>query len=209
MIEHLIYDFDGTIADSYPLFVRFLREGAKKRGYPIRCSDEDLYRAAKITIYEAYRTIGGEAIVPFQTFIDDFHELQETCRNEFVAFPEAKELLLRAKEAGKHNYIYTHTGPVVKEMLANMGILEHFDFILDASYHFPMKPAPDALLYFLDRFGFDPKACMMIGDRPIDARAGQNAGMHGCLWDADGLFSSEGIDYYVKDLSEVSRIVGI
>ena len=209
MIEHLIYDFDGTIADSYPLFVRFLREGAKKRGYRIKCTDEELYRSAKINIYETYRVIGGEEVVPFRIFIDDFHELQHSCRNEFPMFPEARELLLRATAAGRHNYIYTHTGPVVKDMLANMGVLDQFDFILDASYNFPMKPAPDALLFFLDRFGFDPKTCMMIGDRPIDALAGQNAGMYGCLWDADGLFSPEGIDYYIKDLFEVSEIVGI
>ena len=209
MIEHLIYDFDGTIADSYPLFVRFLRKGAKKRGYRIECSDEVLYRTAKITIYETYRTIGGEAVIPFQTFIDDFHELQVVHKDEFLIFPQAKKLLLDAKRAGKHNYIYTHTGPVVKEMLANMGVLDTFDFILDASYGFPMKPSPDALCFFLEKFGFDPRTCMMIGDRPIDAYAGMNAGMYGCLWDEDGLFPDAKVDYYLKDLLEVAQICGI
>jgi len=209
MIEHLIYDFDGTISDSYPLFVRFLHEAADKRGYEIPCSDEELYRASKQTLYEAYKRIGGERVCPYQTFADDFHELQVLHRDEFRIFPEARALLLDAKRAGKHNYIYTHTGPVVKEMLANMGVLECFDFILDASYGFPMKPAPDALLFFLDQFGFDPKTCMMIGDRPIDAYAGMGAGMYGCLWDADGLFPDVRVDHYVKNLLEVSEICGI
>lgn len=209
MIEHLIFDFDGTISDSYPLFVRFLHEAADQRGYRIECSDEELYRASKITLYAAYERIGGERICPYSTFADDFHELQERHRHEFQIFPEARELLLRAQRAGKHNYIYTHTGPVVKEMLSNMGILECFDFVLDSSYHFPMKPAPDALLFFLDKFGFDPKSCVMIGDRPIDAHAGMRAGMYGCLWDADGLFKDAEVDFYIKELSELSQILEI
>lgn len=209
MIDHLIYDFDGTISDSYPLFVRFLHEAADKRGYTLPCDDGELYRASKQTLYAAYLRIGGESVCPYQTFADDFHELQEKHRDEFQIFPEARELLLRAKAAGKHNYIYTHTGPVVKDMLSRMGVLDLFDFVLDASYNFPMKPAPDALLFFLDKFGFDPKTCMMIGDRPIDAHAGMNAGMYGCLWDVDGLFTDAKVDHYVTELADVARIVGI
>lgn len=209
MIEHLIYDFDGTISDSYPLFVRFLHEAADKRGYPIPCSDGELYRASKQTLYAAYLRIGGESVCPYQTFADDFHELQRLHKDEFRIFPEARELLLRAKAAGKHNYIYTHTGPVVKEMLANMGVLELFDFILDDSYGFPMKPAPDALLFFLKKFDLAPEGCMMIGDRPIDAYAGMRAGMQGCLWDADGLFADAEVDHYITALSEVAGIAEI
>lgn len=209
MIDHLIYDFDGTISDSYPLFVRFLHEAADKRGYEIPCSDRELYLASKKTLYAAYERIGGEAVCPYEMFADDFHELQALHKDEFCIFPEARELLIRAKAAGKHNYIYTHTGPVVKEMLSNMGVLDLFDFILDASYGFPMKPSPDALLFFLEKFGFDPKSCMMIGDRPIDAHAGMRAGIYGCLWDADGLFKDANVDYYITDLSEVARIAKI
>jgi len=209
MIEHLIYDFDGTISDSYPLFVRFLHEAAEKRGYSIPCSDDMLYRASKQTIRVAYEAIGGEAACDYKDFLDDFHELQVIHRKEFQIFPEARELLLRAKAAGKHNYVYTHTGPVVKEMLADMGVLDCFDFILDSSYGFPMKPAPDALLFFLEKFRLDPQSCMMIGDRPIDAHAGMNAGMFGCLWDADGLFIDAKVDYYVKELCEIATIVGL
>ena len=209
MIEHLIYDFDGTIADSYPLFVRFLHQLAEKRGYRIPCDDDTLYRASKQLIRTAYEVMDGEKLCDYQTFLDDFHELQFIHREEFPIFAEAKRLLLDARSAGRHNYIYTHTGPVVKEMLERMGVLDCFDFVLDSSYQFPYKPAPDALLFFLDKFGLDPKTCMMIGDRPIDAHAGMNAGMYGCLWDVDGLFEDAQVDYYIKELSEVASIVGI
>ena len=210
MIQHLIYDFDGTLSDSYPLFVRFFHEIAKKRGYRIPCSDDTLYRASKQVVRAVYDVIGGEAVCgDYQQFLDDFHELQLLHRKEFCLFPEARELLLDAKAKGFHNYIYTHTGPVVKEMLENMGVLDCFDFILDSSYGFPFKLSPNALLFFLDKFGLDPQSCVMIGDRPIDAHAGMNAGMYGCLWDADGLFEDARVDFYIRELTEVRKIVGL
>ncbi len=209
MIEHLIFDFDGTIADSYPMFVNMWIEVAKGRGVTVPCDEDTLYRALKITGAEAYRVLHCEDIVDYDTFLDDFHALQQKYCYDFSVFPQAVELLRASVKAGKKNYIYTHTGPVVKEMLQNMGILDCFTFILDSSYGFPLKPSPDALQFFLQKFDFDPKTCMMIGDRPIDAHAGMNAGMYGCLWDEEGLFTDAKVDYYIKDLAEVAKIVGI
>lgn len=208
-LVHLIYDFDGTIADSYALFLRFWNEIAEKRGIQILCDQNTLYRELKKTAYDAYKILQCEDILDYDTFLADFHALQEKHRMDFQPFPEAVALLKRAKRAGKRNYLYTHTGPVVKDMLSNMGLLEYFDFILDASYRFPLKPAPDALLFLQEHLSLDPKECVMIGDRPIDALAGQNAGMKGCLWDAEGLFDADGIDFYIKRLEDVAQIVGM
>jgi phosphoglycolate phosphatase-like HAD superfamily hydrolase len=46
----------------------------------------------------------------------------------------------------------------------------------------------------------------MIGDRPLDVEAGNNAGMKGCLWDADGFFPNCKADYKVRDLGELETI---
>ena len=124
---------------------------------------------------------------------------------KFTAFPEAVELLEYAVQNSKKNYVYTHSGSIVGEMLKNMGIDHLFTFILDSSYGFPAKPAPDALHYLCERFALDPKNCMMIGDRPIDAQAGMNAGMPGCLWDAGVLFPDAKVDIVVKDLADVKN----
>ena len=207
-IEHLIYDFDGTISDSYPMFLDMWLSIAKKFGISIPCSQDTLYRALKTTGYDAYLALDCADKVNYNTFLHEFHLLQEKHRVEFKPYPQAIKLLRDAQKAGKKNYLYTHTGPVVKDMLANMGILDCFEFVLDSSYGFPLKPAPDALLFLLEHCRLNPAECMMIGDRPIDAQAGQNAGMTGCLWDGENLFSPNGVDYYIKELDEIADIVG-
>ena len=42
MIDHLIFDFDGTISDSYPIFVRIVRQVAKDFDVEVKMSDEEL-----------------------------------------------------------------------------------------------------------------------------------------------------------------------
>ncbi len=209
MITHLIYDFDGTIADSYPLFMHFLDVIIERHDIHPPCDRDTLYRAIKRTGYEAYLALQCEHVMNYEQFLAEFHALQEEHRLEFSAFPEAVELLRAAKAAGKKNYLYTHTGPVVNRMLEHLGIFELFEFVLDASYSFPLKPAPDALRFLSERMRLEPRDCMMIGDRPLDAHAGMNAGMLGCLWDAEGLFPDAQVDYYIKSLSEVREIVGM
>ncbi len=209
MIEHLIYDFDGTIADSYPLFMRLWYTVAKRHGITVPCDADHLYRELKKTGYDAYLTLNCKDVLSYDQFLKEFHMLQEEHRFEFPLFPEAVEVLRAALAAGKKNYLYTHTGSVVHQMLENLGIADCFTFVLDASYGFPLKPAPDALLFLAEKFHLDPETCMMIGDRPIDAHAGMNAGMKGCLWDAEGLFPDAKVDYYIKALSEVTTIVGL
>ena len=48
MIEHLIFDFDGTISDSYPVFVRIVRALAKDRGMTLPQSDEEIFQYLKV-----------------------------------------------------------------------------------------------------------------------------------------------------------------
>ena len=43
----------------------------------------------------------------------------------------------------------------------------------------------------------------MIGDRDIDTKAGNNAGIKGCLWDACGGYPDYQTDYKIKTLEEL------
>lgn len=203
MIDHFIFDFDGTISDSYPIFLTIFKEIAEARGYTISLSDTELDRTMRITLRYAFETLGWENFCTWKDFLDEFHRRQKAYTKDYRAFPEAEALLRQIAEKGKKSYIYTHSGKVMHDMLKNMGLYDFFDFILDASFGFPEKPKPDALLFFIQKFGLDPKTCMMIGDRPIDAQAGMNAGMLGCLWDKDDLFPDFCPDIRVVSLLDI------
>lgn len=206
MIKHLIFDFDGTISDSYPYVIEFYHNFAREHGLMLSQTDEWLLHTALITISEPYRMMGWDQSVSYREFCDAYEEMQRKKAEEYRPFPEAVDLLKFAAEKGIKNYIYTHSGKVVPEkILPSMGLDRYITFTLDADMGFPKKPAPDALLFLMEKFNLNPDECMMIGDRPIDARSGINAGIKGCLWDQYGIFENENVDLYVKKLSDVKK----
>ena len=209
MIQNLIFDLDGTIVNSYPLFVDSFIAACEKNGIDVPYDRDTVFRMLKITVPDAYRKMDVEHKTTYEKFYDDYVSTYSEHYTEQPGFAQTIDLIKKALAAGKKNFIYTHTGPIAKEILKNIGILDCFEFVLDASYPFPMKPAPDALLFLAEHCGLDPKSCLMIGDRPIDALAGMNAGMYGFLWDEDGLYPDAKVDYRCKDITEVAKIVGI
>ena len=209
MIQNLIFDLDGTIVNSYPLFVDSFIAACEKNGIDVPYDRDTVFRMLKITVPDAYRKMDVEHKTTYEKFYDDYVSTYSEHYTEQPGFAQTIDLIKKALAAGKKNFIYTHTGPIAKEILKNIGILDCFEFVLDASYPFPMKPAPDALLFLAEHCGLDPKSCLMIGDRPIDALAGMNAGMVGFLWDEDDLYPDAKVDYRCKDITEVAKIVGI
>jgi len=206
VIKHLVFDFDGTISDSYPHFMQIFKDFAAENKLEIP-DDRKLLELLLISVRDAYHILNWDKFMPYKTFFDNvFAPIQLKKALEYHAFPEAIDLIKYAKGKGLDCYVYTHSGKVVPEViLPNMGIAHMIDYVIDSSHGFPEKPAPDALLFLIKKFGFKPEECLMIGDRPIDAHCGMNAGMKGCLWDTFGLFQNESCDLYVTSLEEIKK----
>ena len=122
MIENLIFDLDGTIVNSYPHFIESFIAACKKNNIDVPEDRNTVYRLLKITVPDAYRILGGEEKVDYDKFYEDYVETYSKDYRNQPGFAQTIELIQNAKKAGKKNYIYTHTGPVAKEVLANIGI---------------------------------------------------------------------------------------
>ena len=201
MIKNLIFDFDGTISDSYPIFVRIVRQVAKDFDVEVTMSDEELLDKLVVNVKHCMDNMN---------FRCELHErgqafwgYQRQYYKEFQAFPEIKPILEKSLALGKKNYIYTHSGDIVLKMLKNMGLDGYFTGVVTADHGFPSKPAPDALFYLCKTYGLDPSESLMIGDRDIDTMAGNNAGTKGCLWDPCDRYAEYQTDYKIKKLSEL------
>ena len=206
-IEAFIYDFDGTLSDSYPIFLKILKDLMREHGGTSVYSDAELYRRLKEWVIEGYSAVEWEEGFTMDQYKQEFLDLQAAYANDFCLYPNAKEILEAAIAKGKKNYLYTHSGKVVYSIMENMGILHCFTHILDASHGFPKKPAPDALLHLIDLFSLDPAQCVMIGDRPIDVGAGANAGMQSCLFDPDGFYPDTPATYHVDELKDIINLI--
>ena len=202
MYKHLIYDFDGTLSDTYPVAAEALLELLRERG--VQEDYDAAYAKLKVSFRHAIRSytqFNYDELYP--AFVQRAAEYAKTRQSPFA---ETKEILAAAVRAGKKNYIYTHSGPEVAEILQRWGIAEYVTYVLDRSHHFPLKPDPTALEFLCEKFAIDPAEALMIGDRDIDIEAAHNAGMKGVLFDPDGFYADFPTDYRICDLLEIEKI---
>ena len=202
--KHLIYDFDGTLSDTYPCFTETVLELIKK--YGISDTYENVYSNLKVNVGYALKQydLGKDAAEARRDFHVIHNELAPKIQKPY---PEAEEVLRYAMAQGHKNYLYTHSGKIVKILLEQWGIDDCFEDIIDSTMKFPTKPAPDALNYLCEKHGLDKKDCLMIGDRDIDTDCGRNAGMKGCLFDPDHYYDKADVDYRIENLLELKNII--
>ena len=86
------------------------------------------------------------------------------------------------------------------------GMAELFEGGVTSEDGFPPKPAPDAVLFLMQQYAIPPAAAVMVGDRLLDARAGLNAGIAGCLWDPEGAHP-DFAGLRVRSLSELAPLL--
>lgn len=202
--KHLIYDFDGTLSDTYPCFTETVLELIKK--YGISDTYENVYSNLKVNVGYALKQydLGKDAAEARRDFHVIHNELAPKIQKPY---PEAEEILRYAMAQGHKNYLYTHSGKIVKILLEQWGIADCFEDIIDSTMKFPTKPAPDALNYLCEKHGLDKKDCLMIGDRDIDTDCGRNAGIKGCLFDPDHYYDKADVDYRIENLLELKNII--
>ena len=170
-----VWDFDGTLMDTYPVtFAAYLRLALADFGYS----------APEAEIMEKMLVNTGRAV---QHYSDLYGLPQLRERYNFyqekgpVAMPEVlpqvKEVLQRIRELGGIHCVYTHRGADTFPMLEHGQLRELFAEIITPGHEgFATKPAPDAILYLMKKYGVTPEETVMIGDRACDLEAGQNAG---------------------------------
>ena len=203
--DHFIFDFDGTLSDSYAAFVKAAMIIAEKYGVPAD-------RAQVYHLLKKYSTVYLFDTLPFgeqrDTAYAEFTKLSKELLAEEAEMIEGTVELLEFIEAnGGKSYVYSHSGDIVMKNAKRWGIDRFFvDYMLgDKTY--PRKPAPDALLVLVRRHDLDLSRSVMIGDRDIDVLAGQNAGMAGLLIDEENFYPDLEVEDKVKFLTEIKDII--
>ena len=201
---NLIYDFDGTLSDSYPIFTRALLIFLERRG--ISETYDEALRRLKISVGAALRSYpleGDEKEISREYR----HIREELARQEMKPIDGAEELLRHVVENGGQNFLYTHTRNFAWDMLEAWGLKKYFVDGVTGSDHFPRKPAPDALNHLVTKHALPLDKTLMVGDRDIDVDAGHNAGMKGILLDPDGFYTEYNPDFRVDSLTEIIDVI--
>ncbi|WP_195513841.1 HAD-IA family hydrolase [Turicibacter sanguinis] len=207
MIKHIIWDFDGTLFDSYPGMVNAFLRALKK--YEIAAEYDEVLKLflnsekTAVQYYQNQFLLGEELTEVYQD------EKSHIDLSNMLPFPYAKEVCQRIKEAGRYNYILTHRGSTTYDILRKNGMVELFTEIVTKDNQFARKPDPEAIYYLLDKYQIHPKEAMIVGDREIETLLGQKAKVKTCFYESGNREPELQADYRVKSLEEVLTILNI
>ena len=201
--KYYIFDFDGTISDSYPVFTKAFLAMLKDLG--IEDTYESVYAKLKISFGKALSsyTFPKSEKSPADLYTEYRMPLLPI---ESKPFDDAEKLLSYIVENGGKNYIYTHSAGHIWDLLELWGLKKYFAGGITVDMPFPLKPAPDALNYLCETEKIDKSLAVMVGDRDIDIIAGKNAGIEGILFDTDEFFNNIECEHRVKSLEEIINI---
>ena len=201
--KHIIFDFDGTLSDSYPSFVKAMNIVMQR--YGIKKTDEEIYYLLKkySTAYVfdncGFGEFKSEAKRQFRELSD------EILRKDAIPMAGAEEVLNFIIANGAKSYIYSHSGDIVLSNVKRWGFEKYFTDYQLGDTDFPRKPAPDALLNLMKKNGLKANECIMVGDRDIDILAGKNAGMVGILMDTEEYYTHLSVEYRITELKQINN----
>lgn len=177
MFRHIIWDFDGTLFDTYPCMTIALSAALKERG--ISAPDGELYSLLKQTVGIAL-SYYQEKYGLDETLGADFRRIRMSMEADVcLPYPGMRELLSDIVAAGKYNYISTNRGATLYPMLERQGMTGLFRGFATAEDGVALKPDPALNLLLIEKYSINISEAVMVGDRELDIISGQRAGIAG------------------------------
>lgn len=175
-LRAVLFDFDGTLADTLPLIYRAFREmwvevDGKER------SDEEirgLFGPPEEEVIQ--RGVPGDRLEA--SLADFYRRYGELHGTEVRPVPEVLRLLRGLKEEGYRVGVVTGKGRRSAEIsLVELGMSDFIDTLVTGSEVRRYKPHPEGIQIALDKLGCLPEEGVYVGDSPVDVRAGKEAGL--------------------------------
>lgn len=182
----LIFDLDGTLADSFPAIHESLAKAMKETGLPPWDLPETKKHVGHGIEHLVESAVGNERKTrALEIFRQDYGAF---CQERTYLFPHVSRVLSELEAAGFRLAVATNK-PLVftNRILQHLGILDQFTCIMGPERVTHRKPHPDMINAIRSQLGVEAKACLYVGDMPLDTETASEAGVD-CLLVATGAF---------------------
>ncbi|WP_261805550.1 HAD hydrolase-like protein [Lapidilactobacillus luobeiensis] len=199
MIKNLIWDYDGTLYDTYPKMLLCLRQALADFGQTSLDQDE-LYRLIKIKSIRFALTYYQQVYGLDRTQVEQRFQFYLT-RPEAPSvkpFQGVAEVLAQVVASGGVNLLETHNNQGAIAQMRQDGLWQYFAGGVTADDDFPRKPDPSGVNALVTKFNLAPQKTAMVGDRRLDIEAGERAGIQTIYFDPD-LFADAPMATYTVD----------
>lgn len=206
--RYLLWDFDGTLFDTYPPLIRAMAGALAALGHTI--PEARISALLADSLVSAIDTLSAGLALDRAAFVAEIERIQaDISPNERPPFPGVIALCERVRAAGGTNLLFTHRDRATLCALLSWHGADHlFLDILTTDDGYPRKPDPAGFRALIERNGLPVHEVLAIGDRDLDILAGQAAGIATCLFRAT---PSPGVtpDFRIASWDELAALIGL
>lgn len=212
-IEAIIFDIDGTLADSMGVWTKIDDLFLEKYGLT---EPEDFHEGME---GKSYSETAQYFLDLFPTLTHTREELEEEWfhmaydmyEHEVMLKPGVYEFICQMKAQGMKLGVATSNNRELAEIfLKAHDVFEKLDAMWTAGEAGAGKPAPNVYLRVAEQLGVSSEHCLVFEDVPMGILAGKNAGMKVCA--VEDWFSKkqeekkrELADYYIQDYTDIKN----
>lgn len=178
MIKAVLFDLDGTVADTNHLIFQSFRYTLDHHGISGITDDE---------IYSHYgepllRTMLRYAPEEAEALVKTYHDYNLKTHDELIRpFPGVEQMLRSLSDMGlKLGIVTSKRHKVASRSLEVLGLTSWFQAVVTPEDTVKHKPEPEPVLHGAELLGVSPQEAMMVGDSPYDLMSGRNAGTLTC-----------------------------
>jgi len=209
LYKYVLFDFDGTLADTNDIIVSGLRETAKKFLNRDLTADE-LNSILGKYLDEQMRCLSEEHCTNMARHYKEFYKSNQD--HMVKEFPGIGEMLKEIRNLGCKTAIVSAKGRNgIEHGLELLKLQEYIDVIVSAYDVENNKPHPEPALKALEMLGGSCSEAILVGDSPYDILCGKNAGIATVFVDWTIMPKNEILmlnpDYHIKSPGELVSIV--
>lgn len=177
-VKAICFDVDGTLSDTDDLFAQ--------RAEPFFRLIPGLDSARAARRFVMWAEAPGNFVIgipdilgldgPLNSLAEWFARRRPRPRKHFLLVPGAREMLQQLKGRYPMAVVSARDERSTHLFLEQFDLLPFFDVIVTAITARHTKPFPDPIYYAAQKMGVQPTECLMVGDTPVDIRAGVAAG---------------------------------
>ena len=206
MIRAVLFDFDGTVADTAKTIVETFRSTLSQAGLKEH-TEAEIRATIGLPLNTSFMILENQLSLEEANKLCAIYEeiYQETAFKKLEAYDGIREVLKDVRSRGlKAAVVSSKKTRIIEEMVQALDIAEYFDVLLGEDQVENKKPAPDMALKALRLLGdIDPSEGLVLGDSTYDIRMGNTAGCH-TVWASYGYGKGDDVlkenpDFIVED----------
>lgn len=178
----IIFDMDGVLVDSEPLFLNAINRLLVQEGVDPVSEAENQEFLIGTTIQETWRQLKLRRPLPLpaEAYMQRYDVIvREVMMQELAPQPGVRELIAACRQRGLPIAVASSSRHIWVDLkLAAIGLTGAFDLVLGGDDVVNGKPEPDIYLKAAAGLGIPPEQCVAIEDSPIGIAAAVASGAY-------------------------------